>query len=134
MRSGTENGFKGWIFLGGQTHPSSTLGASLLWKKAQKKPKKKQTSDTINKTIPRRMTFWTYELWYPIKVASRITSRHHCAALTTIIRRPNSKQYEVWRWNHDTSPTVKARAPVAAVIGHGLEETRWKGDRVIYIF
>jgi len=39
---------------GGQTPPNSTLGARLLWKKAQKNLKKKKTSDTIKSSIPQR--------------------------------------------------------------------------------
>ncbi len=67
----------GVIPTGGQQHPSSGVGASLLWKKAQKKAKKKQTSDKINKIIPHRRPLATYEVWAPINVASRTTSRHH---------------------------------------------------------
>ena len=52
FRSGTRNGFNGVIPVGGHVTPISTDGASLLWKKAQKKAKKKQTSDVINKIIP----------------------------------------------------------------------------------
>jgi len=52
LRSGTRNGFSGFIPVGGQVTPISTLGASLLWKKAQKKAKKKQTSEVMNRIIP----------------------------------------------------------------------------------
>jgi hypothetical protein len=44
----------GVIPIGGQQHPSSGVGASLLWKNAQKKAKKKHTSDKINNIIPHR--------------------------------------------------------------------------------
>lgn len=37
---GTLNGLIGITLTGGQEHPSSGVGASLLWKKAQKKAKK----------------------------------------------------------------------------------------------
>ena len=40
--------------MGGQIDPSSGVGASLLWKKAQKNEKKKATSEVINRIIPRR--------------------------------------------------------------------------------
>jgi hypothetical protein len=40
--------------VGGQIAPNSTAGERLLWKKAQKKEIKKNTSDTMNKIIPHR--------------------------------------------------------------------------------
>jgi hypothetical protein len=75
--SGTLNGFNGVIPDGGQVHPISGVGRSLLWKNAQKKAKKKQTSDKINNNIPYRSPFVTYDVWAPRNVASRDTSRHH---------------------------------------------------------
>ncbi len=74
---GTENWFKGWIPVGGQLQPISGVGASLLWKKAQKNARKKKTSEVINRIIPIRRPCFTFEVWCPMKVASRITSRHH---------------------------------------------------------
>jgi hypothetical protein len=44
----------GVIPTGGQQQPNSGVGANLLWKKAQKKAKKKHTSDKINSIIPQR--------------------------------------------------------------------------------
>jgi len=52
--NGTLNGFKGVIPVGGQAQPNSGVGERLLWKNAQKKAKKKSTSDVINKIIPHR--------------------------------------------------------------------------------
>lgn len=49
---GTSNGFKALIPIGGHTAPISTVGPNEEWKKAQKKEKKKQTSDRINNNIP----------------------------------------------------------------------------------
>ena len=40
FRRGTWNGLNGTIPVGGQQFPISTVGESLLWKKAQKKRKK----------------------------------------------------------------------------------------------
>lgn len=54
LRRGTEKGFNGVIPMGGQVHPISGVGARLAWKNAQKKPKKKQISEIINRTIPIR--------------------------------------------------------------------------------
>jgi hypothetical protein len=77
FRRGTLNGFSGLIPTGGQQHPSSGVADILLWKNAQKKAKKKSTSDVINRIIPHRNPVVTYDVWCPIIVASRITSRHH---------------------------------------------------------
>jgi hypothetical protein len=79
----------GVIPTGGQQQPNSGVGASLLWKNAQKKAKKKHTSDRINRIIPQRRPLATYEVCAPMKVPSRITSRHH--------------------WNIDKVITVMAR-------------------------
>jgi hypothetical protein len=65
FRSGTLNGLIGVIPTGGQQHPNSGDGASLLWKNAQKNAKKKQTSDTMNKIIPYRRPVVTYVLCAP---------------------------------------------------------------------
>lgn len=50
---------------GGQHVPSSTVGESLLWKKAQKNEKKNSTSDVINKIIPHRRPLTTLDVWSP---------------------------------------------------------------------
>jgi hypothetical protein len=47
-------GLKGVTPRGGQVNPISSVGASLLWKKAQKKEKKNITSDVIKRIIPQR--------------------------------------------------------------------------------
>lgn len=52
--NGTPQGDKGLILIGGHLVPNSILGANLLWKNAQKKAKKKHTSDKINRIIPIR--------------------------------------------------------------------------------
>ena len=77
FKRGTANGFRAEIPVGGHTHPSSVVGAKLLWKKAQKKAKKNKTSDVINKIIPQRIPLETNDVWKPRNVASRIMSRHH---------------------------------------------------------
>lgn len=59
FNKGTENGLIGEIPVGGQQHPSSGVGARLLWKNAQKNAKKNKTSDAINKIIPHRSPFVT---------------------------------------------------------------------------
>lgn len=62
FRRGTPNVFNVEIPIGGHTHPSSVVGTKLLWKKPQKNPKKKQISDKINKSIPIRSPFTTYDV------------------------------------------------------------------------
>lgn len=59
FNNGTLNGLIGVIPVGGHVQPSSGVGASLLWKKAQKKAKKNKTSDVINKIIPHCSPFVT---------------------------------------------------------------------------
>jgi hypothetical protein len=54
FKSGTLNGLIGVIPVGGQLQPSSGVGASLLWKNAQKNAKKNRTSEAINRIIPHR--------------------------------------------------------------------------------
>lgn len=59
FRSGTSKGFRGLMPMGGHCPPSSGVGARLEWKKAQKKPRKKNASDVINRIIPYRRPFCT---------------------------------------------------------------------------
>jgi len=49
---GISKGLKESMPFGGQTFPTSIVGAILAAKKAQKKAKKNIISDTINKIIP----------------------------------------------------------------------------------
>ena len=131
---GTLNGFSGVIPAGGQQHPSSGVGDSLLWKNAQKKAKKNSTSDVINRIIPHRSPFVTYDVWCPINVPSRITSRHHWIIDKIISKAATMRQIIPWPWNHAAIPMAKQKAPIEAVKGHGLNSTKWKGWRIIYNF
>lgn len=65
LRRGIENGLIGVIPAGGQVQPISGVGASLLWKKAQKNEKKNITSEIINNTIPHRSPLATGIVWRP---------------------------------------------------------------------
>jgi len=85
FNSGTLIGFKGLTENGGHIKPDSIKGLSELWKNVQKKAKKNITSDTINRIIPIFNPAWTYLVWCPIIVLSRITSRHQAAETITII-------------------------------------------------
>lgn len=65
FKSGICIGLNGLIPIGGQIIPNSIVGASLLWKNAQKNEMKKNTSDTINKIIPHRKPMLTIEVCIP---------------------------------------------------------------------
>jgi hypothetical protein len=65
LRSGMLIGLNGLISLGAQDCPSSTVGEILLWKKAQKKAVKNNTSDAINRIIPVFSPFITRDEWFP---------------------------------------------------------------------
>jgi hypothetical protein len=54
FKRGICNGLKGMIPAGGHIAPSSHAGARLLWKKAQKNLKKKNTSEIMKRIIPHR--------------------------------------------------------------------------------
>lgn len=77
FKRGISKGLKGEIFLGGHIEPISMFGDSLLWKKAQKKDRKKKISEIIKRIIPNFRPHTTYEVWFPCKEASREISRHH---------------------------------------------------------
>lgn len=89
---GTPNGLIVVIPVGGQQHPSSGVGARLLWKNAQKKARKNITSEVINNTIPHRSPFETNEVWCPWNVLSRTTSRHHWYIVNIIRINPIVRQ------------------------------------------
>lgn len=65
LRRGICKGLKTSIPSGGHVKPSSTEGARLLWKKAQKKEKKNITSDTMNRIIPKRSLNITLDVCNP---------------------------------------------------------------------
>lgn len=72
--------------------PSIGVGASLLWKKAQKKEKKKATSEMMKRIIPIRRPLTTGEVWFPMMVLSRDMSRHHWIIVVMVIVRPMERQ------------------------------------------
>ena len=65
LSKGIWNGLKGWIPKGGQYIPTSIVGDRLLWKNAQKKEKKNNTSDRMNKIIPHRRPVTTTDVCKP---------------------------------------------------------------------
>lgn len=66
FNKGTPKGLNTEIPNGGQTPPSSALGLKLLWKYLQKKERKKNTSEIINKIIPLRSPSSTMYECFPI--------------------------------------------------------------------
>ncbi len=94
LRRGTENGFRGWIPGGGQVHEIWGVGASLLWKNAQKNAKKNMISEMMNRIIPNLRPLSTRVVWWPWNVASRITSRHHWTIVRMIRRSPQTIRRE----------------------------------------
>lgn len=96
FRRGTLNGSRGVIPVGGQVHPSSGVGARLLWKKAQKNAKKNRISEVMKRTMPNRSPFITGVVWCPINVPSRMISRHHWIIVSAIKRRPRITPVKPW--------------------------------------
>ena len=77
----------------------------------------------MKRIIPYRRPFWTVGVWWPWKVLSRTTSRHHCSMTRSMEMRPIiSKVVELW-WNHMIRPDVVSNAAAAPKIGHGLGST-----------
>lgn len=107
FNNGTWKGLNGEIPVGGQVFPTKTSGDSLEWKKAQKKDKKKNTSDTINKTIPQRKPTSTWLECSPCNAPSWEMSRHHCTITNKIIVKPKYINEGEWAWNHLARPDVK---------------------------
>ena len=123
--SGTSSGLRGLIPVGGHCPPSSGVGARLEWKNAQKKPRKKNASDVMNKAMPYRKPFWTGGVWCPWNVLSRTMSRHHCRVTSAMDSSPRIRSSEELWWNHMIKPEVVNRAAAAPKMGHGLGSTMW---------
>jgi hypothetical protein len=117
---GTLNALIGVIPVGGHVHPISGVGAKALWKNAQKNAKKKQTSERINKIIPNRRHDRRFLVWRPLKVPSRIISRHHWIIVRIVQISPIERRIAEFEWNQCTNPVVINRALREPVIGHGL--------------
>lgn len=114
----------GVIPVGGHEQPNSGVGANLLWKKAQKKAKKNRISETIKRIIPQRNPVITGDVWNPIKVLSRTTSRHHWIIVVIVIKIPKAKHKNPNPWNQEANPTVNINALKDPVRGQGLYSTR----------
>ena len=82
--------------VGGHADPTSMFGLRDAWKNAQKKARKKNTSDEIKSTIPNRMPLSTFRVCFPWNVASRVTSRHHWIMVARISTIPSP----INRWSN----------------------------------
>lgn len=105
---------------GGQFNPNSNVGDKLEWKKAQKKEIKKNTSDVINKIIPHFNPINTWLVWYPWKVPSRDTSRHHVYIVNNTIITPIIMISNCLVCINFVDPDNKVITPIAPVNGQGL--------------
>ena len=127
FKRGTSNGLMAEIPVGGQTLPTSMLGLKEEWKKAQKKAKKKNTSEEINNTMPIRRPSSTLLVCAPRCVPSRVMSRHHKYIVIRIRTSPNRIRSASYLCIQEASPPTKHRLPIEPVRGHGLMSTRWNG-------
>jgi len=125
FNNGTWNGLNTLIPKGGQIEPISIFGDKLLWKKAQKKLKKKKISETINKAIPQRKPSSTIDVCKPWIVPSRLISRHHWIITNNKIIIPKINKIIESKWNQDTIPVVKNKPPIAPNKGQGDSSTIW---------
>lgn len=127
LRRGTSNGLMALMPVGGQILPTSIFGLKEEWKKAQKKARKKNTSEEIKRTIPIRIPSSTLFVWAPRWVASRVTSRHHIIIVKIIKASPICIRSESNLCIHDASPPTRHRLPKDPVRGQGLASTKWNG-------
>jgi len=133
FRSGILIGLKEMIETGGQDWPISTVGEILLWKKAQKKEAKNNTSEAIKRTIPVFSPLITTIEWLPWVVPSRWISRHHeKATISIIIKEINAIFIETLFIITKPDNTMQ-RAPLDANKGQGLTSTRWNGLNLFII-
>ena len=122
---GTWKGLNTLIPNGGHSLPISTFGDSLLWKNAQKKLKKKNTSDTINNAMPQRNPSSVIEVCSPWTAPSREISRHHWIITSISVIPPTMNKLNDSKWNQETIPVVKYSPPRDPNIGHGDSSTMW---------
>lgn len=91
FNKGIENGFRVIIPKGGQLIPTSIAGERLEWKKAQKKEKKNNISETINNIKPNFKPVKTFLVWAPSRLDSVNMSINHKIINRTIKAKLNSK-------------------------------------------
>jgi hypothetical protein len=129
FNKGNSKGFIDWIPIGGHCAPNSMLGDKALWKKAQKIAKKNKASDTINKATPIFIPLWTAKVWFPIYVASDITSLNHKAIVYMTKKRAKKKTVDAWAklCIVNTPVVVSVNKLKLIEIGQGDGVTKWNG-------
>ena len=132
FNKGTWKGLKTEMPNGGHNEPTSTVGANLLWKNAQKNLTKKNTSDTINRAMPQRRPSSTIDVWRPWIAPSREISRHHWIITNINVNIPKKKRLIEFMWNHDTIPVVRYKPPIEPNIGQGDSSTIWYGWHIMF--
>jgi len=90
-----------------------------------KKAEKKQISLIINKIIPSFNPVWTCKVCFPIYVSSRIASRHHWNIDKIILNLSNKNKIDLLKWNKLIKPNAINMALMVAVIGQGINFTKW---------
>lgn len=131
FNSGTPNGLNTFTPCGGQTLPISQEGDKLLWKKAQKKDKKKKTSEQINKIIPHRKPSSTSNEWTPNLHPSLTTSFHHWALILSNNKTLKNIRSQTDWWKAFTRLIVNKKAATELNKGQGDSFTIWKGCRIL---
>ena len=121
---GTLIGSNGSIVFGGHMNPSSTVGAILLWKKAQKNEIKKNTSDVMNKAIPIFNPSVIFSMCSPIREASRKISFHQLIEeiISSISDRNIISVYFVYI--EMIIENINTKEPIDDTIGQGLFSTK----------
>ncbi len=127
FNSGIAMGFRASIPSGGQLDPISVVGTSLLWKKAQKKEKKNNTSEVMNSIMPCFKPVCTFIVCSPWNEDSRIMSRHQTIIIIVVNIIPVKASVGNEKWKYSILPIVKNRAEQPPIIGHGLASTKWYG-------
>lgn len=122
------------IPLQGHFCPIKISGDNEEWKNAQKKDKKKKTSDVINNIIPIFNPFKTSLVCRLSNVDSRTTSRHQIAEIIIIIikLKKNIHLFKLWLNILAVKNTI-LKSWKDARIGQGLGETRWNGVRIFIV-
>lgn len=128
FNKGTAFGSKVLIPFGGQIPPTSIVGDKLAAKKAQKKPKKNITSETIKRITPYLIPNWTIFVWWPSKVLSRTISRHQRNMQKIIEKKPKkvTGKPNEYPWKYITLPVVNVKAENEESRGTMLKSTKWK--------
>jgi hypothetical protein len=84
LRRGTLEGSRTKTPAGGQAYLVSATTLKLEWKNVQKNLKKNRTSELMNQIIAIRRLTCTGGLWNPLRLASRLTSRHQNPVTKTV--------------------------------------------------